>query len=68
MADGEHGWAGQLMLATVVQRHNAVGRAYFALIKPFHRRIVRALVRRALGVGSDARGTHCLRRRRIERG
>ncbi len=36
-----------LQCATVVHRHNAVGRAYFALVKPFHRRVVPALLRRA---------------------
>jgi hypothetical protein len=36
-----------LQCATVVQEHNATGRAYFAVVKPFHRRIVPALLRRA---------------------
>ncbi len=38
----------QLVLTTVVQRHNALGRAYFALIRPFHTRVVRAILRRVL--------------------
>ena len=36
-----------LQCATVVQEHNATGRAYFTVVKPFHRRIVPALLRRA---------------------
>jgi len=38
---------GQLQLATVVQEHNALGRVYLTVVKPFHRRIVPALLRRA---------------------
>jgi hypothetical protein len=37
-----------LHVATVVQEHNATGRAYFTVVKPFHRRIVPALLRRAV--------------------
>lgn len=37
----------ELQCATVVQEHNATGRAYFTVVKPFHRRIVPALLRRA---------------------
>jgi hypothetical protein len=37
-----------LHCATVVNEHNAIGRAYFIVVKPFHRRIVPALLRRAL--------------------
>jgi hypothetical protein len=37
-----------LHFATVVQEHNATGRAYFTVVKPFHRRIVPALLRRAV--------------------
>jgi hypothetical protein len=37
-----------LVLTTVVQRHNRLGRAYFALIRPFHARIVPAILRRAV--------------------
>jgi hypothetical protein len=36
------------VLTTVVQRHNRIGLAYFALIRPFHTRVVRAILRRAL--------------------
>jgi hypothetical protein len=36
-----------LQCATVVQEHNTTGRAYFAVVKPFHRRIVPALLERA---------------------
>ena len=38
----------ELQCATVVQEHNATGRAYFTLVKPFHRRIVPVLLRRAV--------------------
>jgi hypothetical protein len=41
------GGGSELLLCTVVQRHNLVGRAYFALVKPFHRRVVPAMLRRA---------------------
>lgn len=36
-----------LQCTTVVHLHHATGRAYFAVVKPFHRRIVPALLRRA---------------------
>jgi hypothetical protein len=36
-----------LQCATVVHQHNATGRAYFTVVKPFHRRIVPAMLRRA---------------------
>ncbi|HQZ36164.1 MAG TPA: DUF2867 domain-containing protein [Ilumatobacteraceae bacterium] len=36
-----------LQFATVVHQHNATGRAYFSVVKPFHRWIVPALLRRA---------------------
>lgn len=32
---------------TVVRRHNALGRAYFAVVRPFHRRLVPYLLARA---------------------
>lgn len=35
-------------ISTVVQFHNAFGRLYFTLIKPFHRRIVKAMLAAAL--------------------
>jgi hypothetical protein len=37
-----------LHFATVVHEHNALGRAYLTVVKPFHRRVVPALLRRAL--------------------
>lgn len=37
-----------LTVATVVQMHNALGRTYMAVIKPFHRLIVPAMMRHAL--------------------
>ena len=40
-----------LQCATVVREHNATGRAYFTVVKPFHRRIVPTLLRRA-GAGA----------------
>jgi hypothetical protein len=43
-----------LLVVTVVQRHNAVGRAYFALVGPFHRRVVPALLSRAVRSGTGA--------------
>ena len=42
----------ELVVVTVVQRHNLVGRAYFALVRPFHRRVVPALMRRAVRSGA----------------
>jgi hypothetical protein len=38
----------RLVLTTVVQRHNALGRAYFAVVRPFHRQVVPAVLRRAV--------------------
>ena len=35
-----------LQCATVVHEHNMLGKAYFTVVKPFHRRIVPALLRR----------------------
>ncbi len=35
-----------LQCTTVVQEHNATGRAYFLVVKPFHRLIVRPVLRR----------------------
>lgn len=43
-ADGR---AGQVVLSTVVQCHNRLGRLYILLIAPFHRAIVQAVLRRA---------------------
>lgn len=41
-----------LVMTTVVQRHNLAGRAYFALIRPFHRWVVRALLARLARSGA----------------
>nr|WP_314434275.1 DUF2867 domain-containing protein [uncultured Brevundimonas sp.] len=41
-----HGPATQLRVATLVERHGLAGRAYIALIAPFHRMIVRHMMRR----------------------
>ena len=36
----------RINISTVVQYHNRLGRIYFALIRPFHRIIVRRMLRR----------------------
>ena len=36
----------ELVAVTVVRRHNALGRAYFAVVRPFHSRVVPAMLRR----------------------
>ena len=36
----------ELVAVTVVRRHNALGRAYFAVVRPFHARVVPAMLRR----------------------
>lgn len=41
----------QLVVSTVVHCHNATGRIYLAVIAPFHRRIVRAVLRRGARQG-----------------
>ena len=46
----------RLEFATVVRKHNAAGRAYFALVRPFHRRVVPAMLRRAVAYVPPARG------------
>ncbi len=38
---------GQATLATLVRFHNVWGRLYFALVRPFHARIVKRMLRRA---------------------
>ena len=43
--------AAQVVLSTVVHCHNRLGRLYIVLIAPFHRLIVRALLRRAARAG-----------------
>lgn len=45
--EGVQQWA---TITTVVCFHNALGRAYFAVVRPFHQLIVPALIRRALRV------------------
>jgi hypothetical protein len=40
-----------LVLSTVVNCHNALGRAYIAAIAPFHRLVVRSSLRRAARIG-----------------
>ena len=50
--DGEAQWA---TVTTVVRFHNALGRAYFAVVRPFHQLIVPALIRRALRVAAAPR-------------
>ncbi|MCU1370934.1 MAG: hypothetical protein JWO77_2128 [Ilumatobacteraceae bacterium] len=44
----------ELQFATVVHQHNATGRAYFAVVKPFHQQIVPSLLRRASSFGPPA--------------
>lgn len=53
-ADGPAGNAYQVVLSTVVKCHNMLGRAYIALVAPFHRRIIRASMRRAARSGWPA--------------
>jgi hypothetical protein len=43
--------ASRLTLTTVVHCHNRLGRAYLAVIAPFHRRVVKASLRRAARMG-----------------
>lgn len=40
--------AARAVVTTTVRCHNTLGRLYFALIRPFHRRVVPALLRRGL--------------------
>ena len=44
----------RLVLTTVVHCHNALGRAYIAVIAPFHRAVVRSSLRRAAQRGWPA--------------
>jgi hypothetical protein len=41
----------QLTLSTVVHCHNLLGRAYVLVIAPFHRMVVKAILRRAASIG-----------------
>ncbi|SNS09959.1 Protein of unknown function [Geodermatophilus saharensis] len=36
----------ELVAVTVVRRHNALGRAYFGVVRPFHTRVVPGMLRR----------------------
>lgn len=47
--DGEGQWA---TVTTAVHFHNAWGRAYFVVVRPFHQLIVPSLMRRALRVAA----------------
>ena len=42
---------GQLTVSTVVHCHNLLGRIYILVIAPFHRRVVKASLRRAAHIG-----------------
>ena len=46
----------QLVVSTVVQCHNRLGRAYILLIAPFHRLVVQASLRRAAQMGWPGQG------------
>lgn len=50
--------AAQLVLSTVVICHNTLGRAYIALIAPFHRLVIRASMRRAARAGWPMHAAH----------
>ncbi|WP_394780221.1 DUF2867 domain-containing protein [Undibacterium sp.] len=45
------GQPGMLVLSTVVQCHNLLGRSYITLIAPFHRMVVQSALRRAARAG-----------------
>ena len=49
--DSPPGTGSQLTLSTVVHCHNRLGRTYLSVIAPFHRRVVKASIRRAAEVG-----------------
>ncbi len=49
-ADAGH----ELVAVTVVRRHNALGRAYFALVRPFHARVVPGMLRRLVDRSAPA--------------
>ena len=44
---GENASVKEIELTTVVHCHNLLGRCYIALIRPFHRLVVRSMLRRA---------------------
>lgn len=47
----------RLTVTTVVHCHNLLGRAYIALIAPFHRAVVKASLRRAASLGWPREGS-----------
>ena len=49
--------AGVLQLTTTVTFHGRLGRLYFALVRPFHRRIVPAMLRSAVAKEPGTMGT-----------
>jgi plasmid stabilization system protein ParE len=46
----------ELVVVTVVRRHNALGRAYFSVVRPFHARVVPAMLRRLVERSTPAVG------------
>jgi hypothetical protein len=44
---GKSALAKEIVLTTVVHCHNLLGRCYIAMIRPFHRLVVRSMLRRA---------------------
>lgn len=46
----------ELVVVTVVRRHNSLGRAYFAVVRPFHARVVPAMLRRLVERPAAAAG------------
>lgn len=46
----------ELVVSTVVQCHNLLGRSYLFIIAPFHRRVVKASLLRAARIGWPAAG------------
>lgn len=53
--DGQSGAPAAIVLSTVVHIHNTLGHVYMAVITPFHRRIVRAMMQRLVTSDHDAR-------------
>ena len=51
------GAAESLQLTTTVTFHGRLGRLYFALVRPFHRRIVPAMLRSAVAKEPGTMGT-----------
>ncbi len=46
----------ELVVVTVVRRHNTLGRAYFSVVRPFHARVVPAVLRRLVERSAPAVG------------